>query len=244
MNNRDLEMTERFIESLGDRLVVWYDHHEGWSLDLTTARGGRVISQTARACAVMLGHSSDPLVSDAIVADTREGKLSERAQLIEYACKADIRNDAIRVAAVKWLLGDRSLREAAKKYAAIQKETERLAGKYQLISSDEINTDLNGIAYDLDDFVETQVVFVDTDIPAENFDLTQLLLAGQEIAEFAMATHTDFRSGENMVTVATRRKSANLVKIFGLPSGAPFRVTLPIARLEEVKKTIRSLPTN
>ncbi len=225
VNNRDPEMTETFIESLGTRLEGWYDHHQGWWSEHVHLDGRFHIAEDAEACACLFGHGNDPLVQDAIATDTRHGELSEQAQVIEHACRADMHNDGIRVAAVKWLLGDWSQREilenAAEKYAEIQKETERLAATYEA-----------------DDNVAT----VDArSTPAENFDLTQLLLTGQKIAAVAaMVIHTDPRSGEKMVTVATQRK-VNLVEIFGLLSGAPFRVTLPVERLEEAKKILRNL---
>lgn len=228
VNNRDVEMTKRFYESLGSRLKVWYDHHEGWHTpemnDLTTSQGGKVIAQTARACAAMLGHSSDELVQDAIVADTRTGTLSSRGQLIEQACKANMADDSIRVAAVKWLLGDESqkaiLEKAAEKYVEIQKDTERLASAYVITG---------------------KVAVIDTRSMSVygSFDMTQLLLAGQKKVAYSVALFTDPKKKEDRVVIATQ-SGKNLVELFGLPSGAPFRVDLEVARLLEVMEKLNS----
>lgn len=220
MNNRDPEMTTNFIQFLGTRLKGWYDHHAGWSGvfgDEMPFEDNFVIDETAPSCAAIIG-GNPQLVADANATDTRQGKLSEQATLIERACRADMRDDSIKEDAVAWLLGDWGakffLEDAAAKYAEIQRETERLATTYE---------------------VDGNIATVDARfVLAESFDLTQLLLAGQKIATFAATTHTDPRTGEEMVTVATQWREMNLVELFGLPSGASFRVTLPIARLEEV----------
>ncbi|MFH1284398.1 MAG: hypothetical protein ABIH78_02300 [Candidatus Peregrinibacteria bacterium] len=226
VNNRDVDMTRRFYESLGDRLKVWYDHHEGWHTEemnnLTTAQGGKVIAQTARACAAMLASSLDQLVQDAIAADTRKGELSSRGQLIEQATKANIKDDTIRVAAAKWLLGDESqkaiLDKAAEKYAAIQKKTERLATTFAITGNVAVIDTRNQSVYG-------------------SFDMTQLLLAGQKKASFAVALFTDPKKKEDRVIIATQ-SGKNLVELFGLPSGAPFRVDLEVARLPEAMEKL------
>ncbi len=227
-NKDNIQMTKSFIEALGERLKVWYDHHIGWNTPetsgLTTAQGGKVVAQTARACAAMLGPSSDELVQDAIIADTREGQLSPRGLLIEQACKANIQDDSIRVAAVKLLLGDESqkavLEKAALKYVAIQRETERLVATYAITG---------------------KVAVIDTRDKSVygSFDMTQLLLAGQKKAPFAVALFTDPKKKENRVIVATQ-SGKNLVELFGLSSGAPFRIDLEVARLPEILEKLNT----
>lgn len=224
VNNRDPEMTKEFIKKIGNRLAVWYDHHKGWSqiLGWESTGGdtyGFVVDSTAQSCAELV-RKNDELVADATAADTRQGKLSPRAQLIEQATKANMADDTIRLLAVKWLLGDASAREgleaAAKKYVAIQTETERLAATY-----------LVGIA-----------ALVDARQSNHQYDLTQLLLEGQKMSPFAVVLTSHPQQGEGL-TIATSRKDVNLVELFGLGSGAPFRVSLPIKRLEEAMAKLR-----
>lgn len=223
VNNRDPEMTTKFIESIGARLETWYDHHAGWS-----RRGGAfAIDENFSACAEWFRQEGKypglgPLmVVDAIAADTRKGRLSPNSLLIEQATKANMADDSIRVAAVKWLLGDESqqaiLEAAAEKYVAIQKETERLSATYE---------------------VSGKVAIVDAR-GSHGHDLTQLLLAGQKLAEFAVAKVIDPRSKEERITVATQ-SGKNLVELFGLPSGAPFRVSVEAARLPEVLEKLNA----
>lgn len=218
MNNRDVEMTRKFIQSISNRLERWYDHHQGWQDEFVN--NNKFILKDKPACAAIIGstHWTAPesaVVADAIAADTRKGELSPHGLLIEQAMKANMADDSIRVAAVKWLLGDESQKEilekAAEKYAAIQKETMRLAGTYEM----------NG-----------KVAIVDARGSHEH-DLTQLLLAGQKLAEFALAKVVDPRTHEERITVATQGKT-DLVKLFGLPSGSSSRVSLEATRLPEV----------
>jgi len=262
-NNRNPEMTERFIESLGDRLVEWCDHHEGWS---KKDDDRFVIHPTAPACAVILGSGMPPRISylqetvnDAIAADTRKGEMSETGQLIERAVKSDMGNDALRVAAVWLLMGDESqrpiLETAAKAYAAIVAETQRLAGFYHIDGSEiRIFGTRNFITEDEEvagrdypgkvavvDVPDTYAREYGQELPpGHDYDLTQLLLAGQELASFAVVKTVSPHTGEEMVTIATKSKT-NLVELFGLPSGAPFRVSLPADRLEDVVEKLHNL---
>lgn len=215
VNNRDPEMTRTFISRIGGRLVWWFDHHQGWTVEIIGKNPAFVIDAEAGSCAEVIGGEPE-LVADAIAADTRKGELSERAQLVERAMKANMSDDDIRWLAVRWLLGDESARdgleEVAKKYARIQAETERLAATYQVIGG---------------------VALVDARESNHQYDLTQLLLAGQEQASFAVVQTVHPRHGEGL-TIATSRKDVNLVELFGLASGAPFRVSVQADRMEEV----------
>lgn len=223
INNRDPLMTMSFINRLGDKLLSWTDHHQGWEpFDVDQDHYDRFeIDPKAPSCASMLG-SRGTLVEDATAADTRQGKLSWRADLIERATKANLSDNSVREAAFWWLLGDEGqfpiLEKAARKYAAIQEETERLSATYQ---------------------VTGQVALVDAR-SAGQYDLTQLLLAGQKLAPFAVA-QTVNPSGEEGLTIATSRKDVSLVELFGLGSGAPFRVSISADRLEEALEKLSSL---
>ena len=234
INNRNPEMTEQFIAQLGDKLVMWYDHHEGWPMYINN-EGRFAIHPTHKACAVYLGRRSGSVrVQDAIVADTREGELSETGTLIANAIKANMADDEIRLTAVKLLMNDKeqlpALQEAAKKYEAIQEETAWLATAYAINGNVAI-VDIPG------EYFRTY----GTEAPVgHDYDLTQLLLAGQKLATFAVAKTINPLTSEEMVTIATQ-SGINLVKLFGLPSGAPFRVSLPANRLEEVVEKLHSL---
>jgi hypothetical protein len=248
VNNRDLEMTKKFIERIGDKLVVWHDHHKGWG-DNDNNDSRFFIDEEARSCAEQI---RDPLViammdagevnqwvTDANAADTRQGKLSPRGRFIEEAMKANMSDDSVREAAVRWIVNgcavDRKtaegikededyekLRKAQGKYQKVQEITEKLAERYKVCD--------NGVAV------------VDVSAVEEDYDRTQLLLKGEQMSPTKTAVLLGKNpEGEEVITVATMDKSKNLVNLFGLPSGAPFRVSLPVASGWTVKKVLNRL---
>ena len=214
INNRDPAMTFNFIRNLRGKLVRWYDHHVGWSDEDQT--DNRFTLTETPACAARIGFAHDIRVINAVIADTREGELQLDGALIDEAIKSDMSNDTIREWAVKLLMGDEDYRHplegAARAYTLIENETDRLSQHYE---------------------VKGNVACVDATESNHSYDLTQLLLKGQELATFAVVKTINPKTKEEMVTVATKSKT-NLVELFGLVSGAPFRVTLPADRLEDV----------
>ena len=227
INNRDPEMTADFVRRLGGKLVRWYDHHEGWQEEDYEA-DSRFTTRPGPACAARIGNQHDIRVKDAIVADTREGELSPTGQLIDRAIKADMSNNQIREWAVKLLMGDEDYRNPLKgmerAYQMVENETYRLSRGFMIDGN---------ICYNPADNEKVGIVaFVDATGSNHEYDLTQLLLAGQKLAKFAVVKTANPVTSEKMVTVATKSKT-NLVELFGLPSGASFRVTLPATRLVE-----------
>lgn len=213
INNRDIVMTRNFIRSIYNKLVLWADHHKGWSSEYIDDY--KFVIREGLTCADIIGTTDDVFVSDAIAADTRKGEMSPNGILIENAMKANMSDDSIRISAVKWLLGDDSqkpiLEKSAEKYRDIEHETIHLANTYVT----------NG-----------NVVIADARNSNHQYDLTQLLLAGQKIAKFAVVKTISPSLKEERLTIATQ-SGVDLVKLFNLPSGAPFRVTLDVNRFNE-----------
>ena len=113
--------------------------------------------------------------------------------------------------------GEICLEKAAKKYAAIRAETERLAATFLTIAG--------------------KVTLVDARQSNHQYNLNWLLMKGQKLAQFAVVL-TDHPQQwiRERLTIATSRKDVNLVEVFGLGAGSPFRpfrVSLPATRLEE-----------
>ena len=243
INNRDPQMTADFYKRIEDRLVEWDDHHQGWEHDnpRLKSNGGKVFSSGSRACAEMLGGQDDIRVQDAIVADTREGVLSEQGQLIESAINADPTNDDVRLAATLLLCGNELMREvvetAAEVYAAVMEETERLAQEFHI---DGRAMPVRSSKMYRDESSHGVVAVCDASEAKSVFSLTNLLLKGQEYARFAVVQHVSVHNGDKLVTIATK-SGVNLVKLFELPSGAPFRVSLPAEKLEEVVEKLHNL---
>jgi len=236
VNNRNPNQTKEFIKSINEKLRSWIDHHKGWQEVQVDDRF--IIDEEAKAAAeIVYQQAMDQLaeyemfVRDAVAADTREGYLSPKGQLIEEAVKSNLKDDSIRLAAVWWLV-DGALKEgpeyekllkAQQRYRKIQEVTNRLINRYQ---------------------IQEGIAVVDAREVAEDYDRTQLLIAGQKMAPTEISVVLGRNpEGEEIITVATSRKDLNLVNLFGLPSGAPFRVSLPSSLwpLERVLEKLKNL---
>lgn len=236
VNNRDTEMTRKFIKKLGDKLVVWYDHHEGWETILGAGMGqtfdnGFFIDPESDSCAQLIEPGNKRFavwVADANASDTRTGQLSERGRFIEEAMKANLGDDSVRESAVRWIVNGCSctdkdyqrLQEAQRKHQKIQERTEKICEWF---------SDYSGVA----------VIEVGKN---DYCDVTQVLLKGEQIAPTKTAVVLGKSlEGEEVITIATMDKEKNLVNLFDLPSGAPFRVSLSVANGWTVEKVIERL---
>ncbi len=228
-NNRDIEMPQRFIDRHMGRILRWYDHHKGWGeTGIPSKYNFMVEDDSYESCAC---HFRDSIPEwqlwDSIVADTRKGTLSATGQLIEEAVKSNMGDDSIRLAAVRLLVGDETqqatISVAAEKYKKVKELTEHLTKMYYV---------QDGIA-----IIDARGYF--------SYDLTQLLLAGQERALVALvlvstpATEAQ-PTGEFRISIATKRSDINLVALFGLQSGSASRVSLPFSRFEEAKRILEA----
>lgn len=236
VNNRDPEITSRFIKKNWERIVEWVDHHQGWSkvlgvgMDQTCDNKFNINPQVG-SCAQILNPRDEwsyQLVADATAADTRQGQLSERGRFIDEAMKANLSDDSVRESAVRWIVNGceedenyQKLQRAQAEYRKVQEETEKLVKRYEI---------RDGIAV------------VDVRETREDYDRTQLLLRGEQMALTKTAVLLGKNpEGEEIVTVATMDKERNLVNLFGLPSGATFRVSLPVSAGWTVEKVLNLL---
>lgn len=214
VNNRDPQMTEKFIQSLGDRLIVWHDHHQGWGQYINEDSRFH-IDEMAPSCATVIG-GDQKWIDAANAIDSRKGH-SDLGQLLDQATKVNLSDETVRIYAFEYALGlnDGSMLEKKQKeYKAIQEKTR------QLVDSGE---------------VQGRVLVVNAQ-GQEGFDRTQIFIMGYEKAPFVTVLG-EFQ-GKVTTTVATNTKT-NLVEVFGLESGAPFRITLEGNQLERVIKTLK-----
>jgi hypothetical protein len=153
---------------------------------------------------------------DARCIDTRLGEPSKRAALLDKALRARFRDDGLKHRILRWLIDgcrdegiEAEVREAAAELEAMEKETLRLAGRFE---------------------ARGRAVYVDAGAEARGrFDKTLLLLEGQKRAPVAIVRDA------GMITLAAAFDSGiDFVKLFGLGGGMPTRVSLPASRLDEV----------
>lgn len=210
INNRNPKMTRRFIEVLGNQLVIWYDHHRGWQN--TDQRF--VIDESSPSCAKVIGGPTE-WIEAANVIDSRKG-FSELGQLLDQAITVDLSDDTVRRVSFEYVLGlndGELLREKQQEYRKIEKKTEELVESGSL---------------------KKNMLVINTR-GEKGFDRTQLFMKGYNRAPFVVVLG-EFK-GEITTTVATKEK-VDLLKVFDLKSGAPFRITLEGNRVEFVLKKI------
>ena len=222
INNRNPQMTKDFITRLGKKLIMWYDHHAGWSTSDVGQHGDArfVIKEGTPSCAEVVDpdRKYPELGATADALDTRS-PLPPLAQLIDAALKADMANDGTRREAVMYLYFLNSLQKKAQKYESVMAKTMELLATGQ---------------------VQGKCFVVDTR-GQKGYDHTQLMMLGYEKAQFVVVL------GENpdgtVSTTVARPTNLNidLVKLFGLPSGAPFRVSFEGDKVTEVVQKLNEL---
>ena len=217
INSQDPNMTRDFIGKIGQRLIRWCDHHQGWSNLLPEMpeeiRNKFMIDENALACALIINASSK-LTEDAIAADTREKELSDTGKLLDQALKSDPGNYNIKIAVVKYLLGDERYR-CFLKNAAYQYRTVQLPVTQQLIVEN--------------CRVENGIAVVDVRNATKPYDRTLLSMLAKNLSPTGtvILLRKDQR-GETML-IATSQEGIDLTKIFGLLGGHPNRILVPVS---------------
>ena len=250
------KITLPFLDGLGDRLAAWVDHHDherhaqyksdprfhlaskaehGACPEMVTAE---VVRATGPIDTIVAHVDLDGLYSaakwilggrepypgaddDARCVDTRTGTPGPTAAMIDRALRARFRDDDLKRAVVRWLCGGmgrgphrEAIEEAARAFDERQEGTERLARAYR---------------------VRGPVAFVDTAGEGRPFDKTELLLAGQALAEVSVVRDS------GTVTFAARFDSGwDFVQLFGLEGGMPTRVTRPEARMADALAAVHA----
>lgn len=155
---------------------------------------------------------------DARAVDTRLGKPSERANVLDRALRARPRDDALRGLIVKFLAdgaNDLAL------YRTIERASEAL-----LVREEEARRISRGYE------VKNEIAFVQVPSPHTPYDKTLLLLLGQERARISIVLD------ENALTIAARFDSGiDLLERLGLQGGMPTVVSVsPSQRVEVLRK--------
>lgn len=244
------KVTRPFIEGLGDRLLLWVDHHDH-DLHAQYKDDSRFFLRSKAehgACPEMINEAlvkqygqpdticchvdfdglcaaakwirggKEPYPGadqDAWAIDTRLGQASEQGMLLDRALRAHPRDNSLKDVIVDYLvhgasdtISFRTIEEAAKDLAAMEKQSEKLAQRYEITGD---------------------VAIIDTTDSKRAYDKTWLLLLGQQKATISVVydAHT--------VTAATRFDSGiNLLRLLGLSGGMPTRVSVQRKQLQDV----------
>jgi len=267
-NNKNLQRTNDFIEKLGDRLKAWYDHHNGWdafkarflSYNFSLSDLGFKIDEKADSCAELI--TDDPFIVEmARAADTGGVNFeNEIGYILNTATKDNPRDYSIKYNALKFLLyylkdGERAMNTAL--WASLKRRSEhyslRISNTEKVISGGE----KKGNSFVMHSY-------------RDEIDFTHALMEGYKKAPFAViltrravgtectACHTinppitpdgtcgicgskllDAHIEENIIVGTNTR--INLLRIFNLESGQPYRITLQGGNLDEVVEILNQI---
>lgn len=244
------KVTKRFIDGLGDRLALWIDHHDHvlharYASDprfvlATKAQHGacpemvtpELVARAGTVGTVVCHTDFDGLSSaakwilggvepyegadrDAHAIDTRLGTPSDLALTIDRALRGHPKDDALRGLVVRYLVSGardallfKEIRTAAESVRAMEEQARKLAKRFE---------------------VRNDVAVCDARGSETHYDKTVLLLLGQERARISLVFD------ESTVTAAARFDSGvDLLTLFGIQGGMPTRVSVPLARLDDV----------
>ena len=250
--------TKPFLDGLGDRLAAWVDHHDherhaSFARDprfvlATKAQHGacpemvtpELVRQVGPVDTIMTHVDLDGLYAaakwilegnepypgaddDARAVDTRIGTPGPIAARIDRALRAKFRDDQLKRAVVQFLVSgmkpgvhDDVIGEAAAEFERRDARTQELAKRFT---------------------IRGRVAVVDTAGAQGQFDKTDLLLAGQAIAQVSIVRDS------GMLTIAAGFDSGwDFVGLFELGGGMPTRVTIPETKLDDVIVKINTAP--
>jgi hypothetical protein len=248
------QVTLPFIRELGDRLAAWVDHHDherhvDFASDprfflATKAEHGacpemvtpEIVRQAGPIDTILCHLDLDGLYAaakwirggiepyrgaddDARAVDTRTGKPGPIATSIDRALRARFRDEDLKRRIIAWLVAGtprgplaETIAEAAAEFDARDRGTRALVRRFA---------------------VRGAVAYVDASGSAVPYDKTDLLLAGQALAEVAIV-----RDSGHLTIAAAYDSGWDFVALLGLEGGMPTRVTVPDGRMDDVMARI------
>jgi hypothetical protein len=243
VNNRNPEATREFIEKYKYKIRLWVDHHEGHKLLKEWLGEERVISGDSPSCPQLMRESGftvpEEWVAAANAADRpteyketelsiflnralKYGILSEDEELKEMIMKTIVRYLVKSYKNEDYAEEERLLEEYGKLYEEIEENTIESAGEIQ---------ELSGFRY--------KVGYIKLE-REKKVDITKLFMLGYKQYDIVIIQKYN-KEDEEVTLIGTKLKEINLVSIFNLKSGAPFRISLPGPHDEVLKFILAKL---
>jgi hypothetical protein len=228
VNNRNPDMTKEFIERYRDKISSWIDHHEGYQLLKEWLGEDKVIAGDSPSCPQLMKERftvPEEWVDAANAADRpteyketelsrflnralKYGILSEDEELKEMIMKTIVRYLVKSYKNEDYVEEERLLEEYGKLYEEIEENTIETAGEIQEIA---------GFKY--------KVGYIKLE-REKKVDITKLYMLAYKRYDIVIIQKYN-KEDEEITLIGTKLKEINLVQIFDLKSGAPFRVSLP-----------------
>jgi hypothetical protein len=229
VNNRNPETTKEFIERYRAKIRLWVDHHEGYKLLKEWVGEEKVIAGDSPSCPQLMRESGftvpEEWVAAANAADRpteyketklckflnralKYGILSEDEELKEMIMKTIVRYLVKSYKNENYSEEERLLEEYGKLYEEIEENTIESVGEIQ---------EIPGFKY--------KVGYIKLE-REKKVDITKLFMLAYKRYDIVIIQKYN-KENEEVTLIGTKLKEVNLVSIFNLKSGAPFRVSLP-----------------
>jgi len=230
INNRNPEMTLRFLSLNERRLIRWYDHHEGWKtckdeLVKKLIKEKRLVVKTSAKTATEMITKNKDLIKIARCGDTGQYEKHEFANLINAALKVNLHDNTTRCLALDFLLDKNKdfaqLYETAKHYEQIKQNTLDLFETGR---------------------VTDNVFFVDASKMQGSIDRTFLCFKAYEKAPFVVMKNRSIATDYS--TFVSTNTDVNLKELFNLKSGSSFRISVSQDKVADVITKLKELQDN
>jgi hypothetical protein len=229
VNNRNPDMTKEFIERYRDKIKLWIDHHEGYTLLKEWLKEENVLTGDSPSCPRLMKDKGfivpEEWVDAANAADRpteyketelsiflnralKYGILSEDEELKEMIMKTIVRYLVKSYKNEDYAEEERLLKEYGKLYEEIEENTIESAAEIQ---------EIPGFKY--------KVGYIKLE-REKKVDITKLFMLAYKQYDIVIIQKYN-KEDEEVTIIGTKLKEINLVSIFNLKSGAPFRVSLP-----------------
>jgi hypothetical protein len=229
VNNRNPDMTKEFIERYRGKIRLWIDHHEGYQLLKEWLGEDKVIAGDSPSCPQLMRNNGfivpEEWVAAANAADRpteyketelckflnralKYGILSEDEELKEMIMKTIVRYLVKSYKNENYSEEERLLEEYGKLYEEIEENTIEIVGEIQ---------EIPGFKY--------KVGYIKLE-REKKVDITKLFMLAYKRYDIVIIQKYN-KEDEEITLIGTKLKEINLVQIFDLKSGAPFRISLP-----------------
>lgn len=232
VNNKDIAMTTNFARAHTEKIILWADHHQGGEI-LAEILGEKIIfDATEPSCPSLLAKNGYTVPEEWLNA----ANASDRPTDFPTTELSERYNKAFKVSLIELQDGNR---------AAVEKVQRAFISELATGTESEIVSEY-GSRYEpimiatkaaSEAFAELLPGVGITTLGKAKVDKTLLCTEGYKKYPVVAIQFSSVETGESVTMVATNRKDLNLVRVFGLPSGAPFRVNL-LGDFETIKQMI------
>jgi len=234
-NNKCIKMTEKFLARCAADFneTVLYDHHYGWENIAAPETIKMHVDASYKSCAAMIYNKFggprnvflDKLAADADIIDSGgcEGAAKE-AQIIYRALKSGLKDDEIKNRSLEYMLSGYSDGRCLEFLTAKAAEYDQILKLSMEFAEKKITELSDGVCF--------------IDVGESRCDITALIMRCYEKYDFVIV---EYQSGPaRFDVIGTRLAKVDLVKVFGLKSGAKFRVTITRKKPEEILRLIKA----